>query len=622
MTVFEIMRVGGVSVLCLAIGVFILRLIRSSLPFRAIDLFWISVLSMSLFGATYFSPVDYSEFDPLGNLLTAQSLIQRGTTRLDEYIPPFTGVVGWHLRKKQGYSCYHYPLGTPVYIVPFVWIANRFGFEMAQRKDDIHVQHLLSSLSVALAGMFIYLICRQQSMSGSSSFLLTGIFTFGSSITSTMGTALWSINGAMLFILLSVLTLLSINRIAVPEKNLPYFLGLFLFSAYLCRPTTAIFVMLIFVYMLLTKQGLFWKVVITWTGLLGCFILFSVLEYKQILPDYYLPGQLGHSHEFWTAVYGHLFSPARGLLVYSPYLFLTFIGVLYGLKLFHNKLLVGLFLIWIILHLILISKNEMWWGGGCYGSRMFADVLPGFLLITLQGWQVFNQNSSRLQRRIVVSFFILSGGMGICINTCQGLYNPNTIDWGGERRHIFDWQYPQFLANHENLGKREIRDQENTLEPYCLGETIYPDSHTAIFTNWYWSEGTPPHLFRWSRGTSSQILFNLLSPVREEHESFVVEVQIGSFGEQPVHVRLNTQHVGDIIVHPDNMLTTYTFPVPASFLMFSPDVPYQILEFLIPHAVDAAHMFGKGWVRAIGIRLYQIRLRPVSIPSEKTIVPK
>ncbi len=137
MTTFEVLLVGGVTILCFAIVTFILHLVRSLLHFRALDLCWIGILAVSLFGVTFFSPVDYSEFDALGNLLTSQRLLTQGTTHLDEYIPPFTGIMGWHLREKQGYRYYHYPLGTPIYAIPLVWLANTSGFDMAHRHTEV-----------------------------------------------------------------------------------------------------------------------------------------------------------------------------------------------------------------------------------------------------------------------------------------------------------------------------------------------------------------------------------------------------------------------------------------------------------------------------------------------------
>ena len=109
--------------------------------------------------------------------------------------------------------------------------------------------------------------------------------------------------------------------------------GLFLlFSAYLCRPTTALFACVVFLYMLLKKRSPFVKSLITYLICFGLFVLFSWIEYKQVLPDYYLPQQLGPPGEFWWAIYGHFLSPSRGILIQSSYLIIPLIGAIYGCK--------------------------------------------------------------------------------------------------------------------------------------------------------------------------------------------------------------------------------------------------------------------------------------------------
>lgn len=89
-------------------------------------------------------------------------------------------------------------------------------------------------------------------------------------------------------------------------------------------------------------------------------------------------------------------------------------------------------------------------------------------------------------------------------------------------------------------------------------------------------------------------------------------MQLGAFGKQEVSVRRNGKHLGDIVISPGDASTIYRLPVQTSFLTLSPGLPYQTLEFLIPGAINPSHTFGKGWVRALGMRLYQIRLHAIS----------
>ena len=73
-----------------------------------------------------------------------------------------------------------------------------------------------------------------------------------------------------------------------------------------------------------------------WTGLrafgfsgvlMGLFVLFSQLTHGRPLPPYYNPARLSGAASFGTALYGHLLSPSRGILVFSPFLAALGLGI-------------------------------------------------------------------------------------------------------------------------------------------------------------------------------------------------------------------------------------------------------------------------------------------------------
>src|SRR5690606_10451774 len=106
----------------------------------------------------------------------------------------------------------------------------------------------------------------------------------------------------------------------------------------------------------------------------GAFVLFSFYEFGQMLPDYYLPKRLSGGY-FYEALYGNLFSPGRGLLVYSPFIVFAWLcfrysGKLWGLN--RSWWLIGL--AWPILHWVFISRFPHWWAGWSYGARLMTDV--------------------------------------------------------------------------------------------------------------------------------------------------------------------------------------------------------------------------------------------------------
>lgn len=552
---------------------------------------------------TYFSPVDYSGFDALGNLLTSQAILEHRTVKLDAYQDQLAGYVeGWHLRQKHNHLYYHYPVGTSVAALPFVYIANVFGLDMADRTHEAFLQNVLSMLSTTLVCLLIYLVCRNYACVGHS-LVFTGAFVFGSSIISTMGTALWSVNFSLIFVLLSLILVLY-DQVFQRFRRLPYLTGLLLFLAYLCRPTSLLFLALIALYIALTKPVMLIKVFAVVLGGIVLFIFFSWSEYQQMLPDYYLPQQLGATAAIGTALRGHLVSPSRGVLIYSPYLFLSIFGSLVFIRQLYRRPLFWLAVLWIGAHLLLISRNSMWWGGGCFGSRMFTEVMPAFLLLTLLLWYFGLQRSPALVRRIAMGLFIVLAGAGVYINAYQGLYNTYTLDWGDS--HLFDWKCPQFLASHACLAEREFNDQEPRLAIYTMGDTIYPDSKTAIFSSWYWVENSSEGTFRWSRGNLAKIFFTVLPSQKEQAHQFFLELELASHQRQRVIVFLNDQHIGQF-THEGSHRATYKFSVPGMLLKNSLN-EYNSLVFELPDAIEPRNFVGKGWVRASAIQPWTLKL--------------
>jgi len=79
-----------------------------------------------------------------------------------------------------------------------------------------------------------------------------------------------------------------------------------------------------------------------------------------------------------VGLYGLLFSPGRGLFVYSPILILSIPGFFYFFK--SNKEEAILFLLAFLVILSFYSTYTWWHGGLSFGPRFLTDVLPSFVL--------------------------------------------------------------------------------------------------------------------------------------------------------------------------------------------------------------------------------------------------
>ena len=545
-------------------------------------------MCIASFLVAFSSPVNYHESDPKGSLLVSQAILEYGSIKLDPYRDVLSAYSD-RIVEFNHHLYYYFPPGTSLLSIPFVWLANLFGWDMSDLDaiDQARLQNLISALLVAISCLLVFLISRCF-VSHSDSLLITTAFIFGSSMMSTMGSALWSHDFTTAIILLVVLVLISARQNKIRSLH-PVVLGALLFLAYLSRPTSAIFIALVLVYVFLESRKDFIQLMITLTIAGGFFMLLSWYEYGQLLPPYYLPSRL-QNLVFLRALYGNLFSPARGLLVYSPFLLVTFIGLARIGGALRKEVFFWLGLSWLILHLIMISQFPKWWGGYSFGSRLVTEALPAGLLLTVIAFNRAHDVSYKIPSHILRLSFVALTLLAIGINTVQGMYSPSTIRWNEvvevdeNPSYVFDWRFAQFMANPGMLASIPYDRALSAPKPYQLGDEILPGSKKAVFVDWH--KPAVEGGCRWSSSGSAQVLLKMKSDQVAAGSSFTLEMVMGETGDQSLSVEVNDIEVGEIPAGSGSNYSTHVFPLSREILAFevagSPEFLPVVINF-IPH---------------------------------------
>src|SRR5207253_11442480 len=86
---------------------------------------------------------------------------------------------------------------------------------------------------------------------------------------------------------------------------------------YFVRPTFAVHIASMTVYLLIFYRPLFLKYAITGAAWFSGFVIYSWIHFHRVVPSYYQPSRL-QFQVFWTALAGNLISPSRGVLIYVP----------------------------------------------------------------------------------------------------------------------------------------------------------------------------------------------------------------------------------------------------------------------------------------------------------------
>jgi hypothetical protein len=402
------------------------------------------VLSL-VFLTVIFARVNNTNSDPKLTLLVSESIVKNQSIRLDYYGESILKKNDYVVHEKNGHQYYYFPIGASVASIPFVYVANSLGLKMEVWESKL--QKLIAAFTAVFTTLLFIFLARLF-VSENNSILIGALFWFGTSLASTSGTALWSHNFATLFGLTAIY--LAIKSAKQNDFKTWPIIAVLLFASYLSRPTMAILSPLLLIFILTYSKSKAFKCALLLAILVGFFMIFSFMEFGQPFPDYYLPNRLAGG-SFLTALYGNLFSPARGLFIYSPFILFAWICMDIAKKDWNLKLSWLLIAaLWPILHIIMISRFPHWWGGHSYGPRLMTDVLPGLFLLTLFVWPT---HISGFFSKILVGLLLIVSVFSIYVNAGQGLYNPYTAEWNANPNIdlnpelIFDWNYPQFMAS-------------------------------------------------------------------------------------------------------------------------------------------------------------------------------
>jgi len=212
---------------------------------------------------------------------------------------------------------------------------------------------------------------------------------------------------------------------------------------------------------LFKNKTILFKTFLSLVILLGFFLLFSYSQYGTFIPFYYNPfmwQSMTKTVSIWEGFCLILFSPNRGLFVYSPFLLLSFFACFtVARKTLLFKILIG----WFIIYAFSLGNLSNWWGGWSFGSRLCTDLIPCLFLLTLLAFK--HLDYKKISHKITISIFIFTSILGFQINTIQGLYNPEVIYWNdspaidnNQKFYKWNWKYPQFLASRLNNENKKI----------------------------------------------------------------------------------------------------------------------------------------------------------------------
>lgn len=381
--------------------------------------------------------------DPRLAVPTAVSLLTERDVDLDEFDDVASVRDHYGYVEVGGRHFDYFPWVNAVPAVPWVVaydvvVPDVSAVDVVDSSAELTIQRFASATVAALAAVTLAAIALTLlNMSGNARpasrwWSYRWIVTI---VAAAVSTALWSVASrglwqhgpSMLCLAGAVLFLLRSMGGERTGRWDPVLLGAFLAAAVVARPTNVVSVAVVAVVL---AAGRRWRVALEAVlGAAPVLLVFCVCSLRWFggLPPYYAGGRVGWHSEFVEATAAQLVSPARGLVVFFPYVALAALPVVWRsagrvlrLAAWAAASAAGGYA------LVAGAFGESWWAGDSYGPRFMSEALvwlwPVAFVATIVLWG--------LGRRCVRGAVVVVWAVSVAL-TFQGAWFQSAVCWNG-----------------------------------------------------------------------------------------------------------------------------------------------------------------------------------------------
>jgi hypothetical protein len=322
-------------------------------------------------------------------VLMASRLVAHGDVDLSEYAGDYHDPGFYHpgedlpyflTRTRSGIHSHH-AAGMVAFALPVAAVARLAGADFTQSAVRARLERWASCWVAALALALFHLVALHLA-APRPAWGMTALLATGSALYTTVGHLLWPHGGVIVCGLL--LLLVEFRRVRRPSWLDCWLQGLACALMLACRPASVVFVVPFGTWVLLREPRRAFAIAgIAVLGWLPWVLFYESLYGTAIGPS---SGQLGRNN--WSVprpltVAAVLVSPARGLLVYQPWILVGLAGLVPALRRLRGRgpgtapagwaVFCGVV---IVLHLAVVCSWWGWDGGACWGSRLPSEIVP------------------------------------------------------------------------------------------------------------------------------------------------------------------------------------------------------------------------------------------------------
>jgi hypothetical protein len=421
----------------------------------------------------------FTSYDSYWSVPTALSILEHGTTSVDEFVAAAPRDARWGLEcVPAGGPPFHYwevsgcpdghwynlyPLAVSLFALPFVFIEKvvvavigglvpRTGPLFSQPavvaffSGNFVSGHALAELWCASTFGAVAVWLQYQT----AALFLPARLAAAYALLFAFGTSEWSIGSRNLFqhglvvLLLSAAIYILLRARENPSRV--RYAAVPLALSFAVRPWNAISVGVLTLFVLVHYRRQFIPFLLWAAPFALLYFGYDLLVRHSWFP-LYITRTRPEGLPWFEGLAMHLFSPSRGIFIFTPIAIIAVVGMVLSLRSRWAFPLAPYLVAIVVMHVALLSR---YWPGSGYGPRFFADIshlLTLFLIPAYLYWQKLRG----APRIIAAAIFLTLAAWGVFTHG-RGATSVAAQDWNlslGNRDHalerVWDWHDPQFL---------------------------------------------------------------------------------------------------------------------------------------------------------------------------------
>ena len=370
-----------------------------------------------------------------------RQLLSTNTNALDASLIYFGA-----MQERHGRLVTSYPLGSSLLAAPFFWAADKVGYLREWHHYRV-AGKIAASFMVALSAVFIFLTLG-FTISTRAAWVLALFFGLGTPAWPLSSQELWQHGPGTLCLAIGVYALFSLAKTS--SQKFALIAGLFLGLAVLCRLLNVIPVAALSCFILAHQRKYSAAFFLPLIAIAIPLALYNIEMYGHLSGGYDaiyqskwhawrgLSSETAYDNLLPQGFADVLISPSRGLLVFSSFLLPALIAAMVFV-IRPNTRIDRYLAIWVLVMIVVLAKNTLWWGGSSFGPRYFSETCVALVILTGSLWHWLTQY--RLLHGMFVASAVTSialNGLGAFSAPCGWADTPNYVDQHPER--LWDWQ--------------------------------------------------------------------------------------------------------------------------------------------------------------------------------------